>query len=119
MNKLEKGLIGEEITTNYLLNSDYIIIKRNWRVRRLEIDIIAEKDNIIHIVEVRTLVYPNLYDPYLSVDLKKQKKIIKAASLYVAKNKLSTEIVFDIASVVINGDAYKIEYINNAFMPLW
>ena len=119
MNNIEVGIQGEEIVFNYLIDSGYKVLNRNWRVRHYEIDIIAIKNKIVHIVEVRTLRYPYLYEPYESITIKKQRKIIKAASLYVAKYKISGEIVFDIASVVINGDAFKLEYINNAFAPNW
>ena len=44
------GKMGEQIATKYLITKGYIIRNVNWRINRLEIDIVAEKNNRIIIV---------------------------------------------------------------------
>ena len=48
------GKKGEEIAANYLAEKGYKIIARNWRFGKDEIDIIAEHDNFLVIIEVKT-----------------------------------------------------------------
>ncbi len=56
MSHIETGSIGEEIAVNYLKDSDFIIIERNYRERWGEIDIIAKDPaGILTFVEVKTM----------------------------------------------------------------
>lgn len=50
----ELGRLGEQIAAEYLVAKGYTIRKRNWRCNKLEIDIVAEKNNRIIVVEVKT-----------------------------------------------------------------
>ena len=47
------GNRGEDSAAQYLAQKGYRILERNWRVKAAEIDIIAEKDGVIHFVEVK------------------------------------------------------------------
>ncbi|MBI2045936.1 MAG: YraN family protein [Parcubacteria group bacterium] len=56
LNKQKIGVIGENIACRFLENKyNFKIIKRNYRKKWGEIDIIAEKDNMLHFVEVKTV----------------------------------------------------------------
>ncbi len=64
------------------------LLERNWRSGHKEIDLITSTVSIeglerLHIVEVRSLNTPNLYFPYESIGVKKQRLIISAASSYI------------------------------------
>ena len=50
---LEVGKEGEELAANWLQQNGYEILHRNWRHSHYEIDIIASKENILHIIEVK------------------------------------------------------------------
>jgi Holliday junction resolvase-like predicted endonuclease len=52
--KQRKGAKGEEIATDYLIEKGYTILERNWRHHHLEVDIIASKESLLHIIEVKT-----------------------------------------------------------------
>ncbi len=82
--KKETGNSGEEKACNYLIKNGYSIIQRNYRTRRGEVDIIAEKGNVLVFVEVKTL--PNGNAELLShvLDIRKQKRIIKTAKCFLA-----------------------------------
>lgn len=75
------------------------------------------KDEILHIVEVRSLQAPVLKQPFETVGRDKQKRLVKAADSYVRKNKICSEVVFDIVSVVFEKIGYKIDYLPEAFYP--
>lgn len=49
------GEKGEIITSNFLVRKGFSIIDRNYRKKWGEIDIVAQKDNKIHFVEVKTV----------------------------------------------------------------
>ena len=117
--KSEVGIKGEKLACELIERKGWIILERNWRVGHYEVDIIATEFNSIHFVEVRTLMYPNLIEPYETIGFKKQRKLLRAASKYMAIKRESREAIFDIVSVVFNGDNYKIEFIENAFSPSW
>lgn len=51
----EIGVIGEQLATKYLENKGFYILDRNYRKKWGELDIVAEKEGIIHIVEVKTV----------------------------------------------------------------
>ena len=75
LNKL-KGTYGEDLACKELEKNGYVILKRNFRYRNGEIDIIAEKDGIIIFVEVKLRTSTEKGMPCEAVDIKKQKKII-------------------------------------------
>ena len=50
----EIGNWGEDAACNYLIKKGYDILVRNWKTKLFEIDIVAEKDDIIYVVEVKT-----------------------------------------------------------------
>jgi putative endonuclease len=54
LNNRELGKIGEDIATSYLQDLGYEILGRNWRFKRVELDIVAQKDSTIVFCEVKT-----------------------------------------------------------------
>ena len=48
------GRTGEDIACKFLQEKGYEIMERNWTWRKLELDIIARKDNCLIIAEIRT-----------------------------------------------------------------
>lgn len=54
MENKDTGFLGETIATSHLLELGFDILERNWRYKHLEIDIIASKESMLHIIEVKT-----------------------------------------------------------------
>ncbi len=54
MQNKDTGFFGENMAANHLLSIGFEILERNWRYKHLEIDIIASKQGMLHIVEVKT-----------------------------------------------------------------
>lgn len=77
------------------------------------------EDVRLHIIEVRSLRAPNLYNPYESIDVNKQRMVISAARSYIFQNNIEWETQFDIVSVIFKPDAVCLEYIPDAFEPKW
>jgi len=117
--KQVQGMKGEDLAANLLLQKGYKILARNWRCGHLEVDIIAESDEYLVIVEVKTRKSTVFGAPEVFVDLQKQKHLIRAARCYCAYKSINKEIRFDIISVVNNSECQEINHIEDAFKPRW
>ncbi|MEZ5199070.1 MAG: YraN family protein [Bacteroidales bacterium] len=111
------GKKGEDIATRYLAGKGYQIIERNWRTGKDEIDIIAEKDKKLIIVEVKTRSTSSYGEPEESVTIHKQRFLIRAANEYVNSKEVDNEIRFDIISIIIESNKQTIRHIEDAFYP--
>jgi len=109
------GKEGEEITVKYLLKHGYRIKCRNYRYLKAEIDIIAEQDGILAIIEVKTRKSDHVQSIAEAVTKQKIQHLVKAADHYVTSNKINLEIRFDIITVLKNNTQLQIEHIKDAF----
>jgi putative endonuclease len=113
----ELGKLGEEKVVEYLKEKGYRILHRNWRFIKDELDIVAETDEFLVFVEVKTRSNDTWGDPDEAVNLKKQKLIIRAANAYIIENNCTKEARFDIISVLLPPHSVNINHIENAFYP--
>lgn len=111
----ELGKKGEQLAVDYLLKQGYIIIERNYRFDKAEVDIIAQKENILAIVEVKTRSTIDFGNPQDFVKPKQIKNLVKAVDEYVVTNDLDVEVRFDIIAILKEHNSYKIEHLKNAF----
>ena len=113
----ELGKKGEEMALGYLRKNGYRIRDTNWRFGKNEIDIIADKNNFLVIVEVKTKKSNYFSEPEASVTKKKQGFMIRAANAYIKWNNINLETRFDIIAIIINQDQHEINHIHDAFYP--
>ncbi len=110
------GNIGEDAVCGFLVRHGYEIIKRNFTVRGGEIDIIAEKADIIAFVEVKTRTIGSMTSAEEAVDLRKQRLIIRTAQAYLQNAAQPLQCRFDVAVVETEGGKVKkLRYYVNAF----
>lgn len=110
------GNIGEDAVCGFLVRHGYEIIKRNFTVRGGEIDIIAEKADIIAFVEVKTRTVGSMTSAEEAVDLRKQRLIITTAQAYLQNAAQPLQCRFDVAVVETEGGKVKkLRYYVNAF----
>jgi putative endonuclease len=119
MNHLNLGNFGEDYACRYLQKKNYIIRDRKYRYRKNEVDIIAEKNNQLIVIEVKTRQTAEIGEPWQAVTKRKQKEIIKVANQYVQSKELNIDVQFDIISIVHNSYRTQLEHIENAFYPTW
>lgn len=110
---IETGKNGEEQAAEFLKKAGYIVLELNWRFKHLEIDIIAQHDKELVIVEVKTRASDFFGTPESFVDKEKQRKLIRAAHEYIVERKVDLEVRFDIISVI--SSSQKVYHIQNAF----
>ncbi|MEF9924604.1 MAG: YraN family protein [Muribaculaceae bacterium] len=112
----ELGQFGEQYAMEYLVTKGYTIRETNWRCGKVEIDIVAEKDGRIVIVEVKTRSTDVIY-PEDAVDRKKMLNLVRAANAYMNFYDLPHEVQFDIISIIGKIDDFELEHIPDAFLP--
>ena len=113
----EKGSVAEEIAINYLKKNGYEILDQNWLLVHHELDIIARKNGLVAIVEVKSLTSNYMREPYQSVNRNKQRMIISATNAYIRKHNINDDVRFDVISIIMNKNEPQIEHIENAFYP--
>jgi len=115
MNQL--GQIGEELGAKYLEQEGFVVLYKNWRYSRQEVDLIVENENFLIFVEVKTRKNDLFGKPEVAVNAKKQRFLIKAASAYCRTHKIKKEIRFDILAIIHNESKTEINHFENAFFP--
>ncbi len=122
------GKLGEDIACDYLEKNKYRIVRRNVRFGKNELDIIAEDNDYLVFVEVKTrsCLYPESGDfgiPSRAVDEGKRKNTVKAARDYMAKNYVNKQPRIDVIEVYMleqksefkTPTVLKVNHIRNAF----
>jgi len=116
MNNL--GQIGEDLAIQCLIRKGYQILEQNFKVPFGEIDIIAEKNNCICFVEVKSRKSKKYGLPEEAITPHKRKKIIRVAQFYIKQKQVKNRIFrFDVISVQFDQYILKeIRHITNAFI---
>ncbi len=109
------GKKGEELAKQFLIENAYKIRYLNWRFKKTEIDIVAEKNNLLVVIEVKTRTNEYFENPKEAVTLKKQRNIIDTTEAYIEKFDIDLEVRFDIISITFENGQEKIEHIQDAF----
>ena len=100
----QTGKLGEKLGREHLVANGFEIISQNWRHSRWEVDIIAEKNKVLHFVEIKTRRTKNYGLPEEKVGIKKIKNLINAAEEYLYLHPQWKRIQFDILSIIITRD---------------
>jgi len=116
-NSQNLGKKGEEHAVKYLENLGYTILETNWRVRKLEVDIIAKDKESLVIVEVKARSTNFFGEPEVFVSKKKQSNLIKAAHEFIQQIDFNGETRFDVVSILENNGKFIVKHIQNAFEP--
>jgi len=111
----ELGKLGEEMAVAFLQRNGYAILDTNWRYLKGEIDIIAKKDDVIAIVEVKTRTSIDIVAPEDSVNQKKIKLLVATANQYIIEKDIDLEARFDIITIHKKGNKFDLNHIEDAF----
>lgn len=111
------GKSGEDYTADYLRNNGYIVIKQNFSNRFGEIDIIAENDEYIVFVEVKTRRLGAMVTGTQSIDRYKINRIRNLANDFLSKFSSAKPPRFDVADVIYDdtNNKFSVNYIESAF----
>ena len=112
----ELGKEGEKMAVSFLIKNGYTIRETNYRFHKAEVDIIAQKDAILAVIEVKTRSTDYFGDPQDFVKPKKIKLLVGAIDDYVIKNDLDVEVRFDIIGIIKNKKGTRLEHLEDAFL---
>jgi putative endonuclease len=96
----ETGFKGEQLAVEWLTQRKYKIRHENWRHRHLEVDIIAEKGDTLHFIEVKTRRSTKFGNPEESINKQKMKNLKDAAEQYQQLNPGWKWIQFDVLAIL-------------------
>jgi len=126
----EKGIIsarqalgrkGEEVAVDFLKKQGYRIIKRNYRCRAGEIDIVVKEGSSLVFVEVKSRRSTHFGLPEEAVSYEKRRHLTTVALGYLTHHRIKeTKCRFDVVSVLMNENGVKeIRLIKNAFEAVY
>lgn len=95
------GSKGETLAAGWLQQNGYSILERNWRYKRCEIDIIATRNNRLHIVEIKTRTTATFGLPEESINRQKMNCLKQAALAYQAQHSAWVLLQFDVLSITL------------------
>ena len=97
----ELGKWGEDLAVAYLQGKDYMIIERDWKSGRRDIDIIAKDESgTIVFVEVKTRRNRVFGEPEKAIDYRKMQSLQQAINHYIKYHRINSEVRFDIISII-------------------
>lgn len=111
----ELGKLGEELAVEFLQNNGYTILETNWTFQKAEIDIIAQIDDTLAIIEVKTRSSLEFGLPQDFVNPKKIKLLTKAVDNYVVEKNIDINVRFDIIAIHKENKSFVIEHLTDAF----
>ena len=114
------GALGEEKVANFLKHKGCIILKRNYRDRYGEVDIIAESKQNIIFVEVKTRNKNALVSGLDAIDEKKMRLIKNEALMFTKRLNTDLEPRIDVAELTYSETPdgkykWELKYIKSAF----
>ncbi|MDD4774877.1 MAG: YraN family protein [Syntrophomonas sp.] len=114
--KKEIGRRGEEMAAQYLKESGYQILCRNFRSRNGEIDIICNRAGAVIFVEVKTRTNTHFGFPEEAVTWTKKGHIRKVALEYLAAFPHPyRELRFDVIGILVEDGVPRINHLEGAF----
>lgn len=111
------GIRGEQVARKFLEEKGYKILEINWRIKKLELDLIALHNNTLVFAEVKTRTSDFFGEPEEFVTDKKRKNIIRAANAFIEQRELDYESRFDIISILVVNGRTEVHHIEDAFYP--
>ena len=115
-----RGAIGEQAAVDYLRQQGFMIVERNYRIGRSEVDIIASRYDELHFVEVKTRKYGSLTAPEEALTEQKYRAMRRAASAYMAQHRCMLEPRFSLVAIEMIGERVEsLRFVEDALQYSW
>jgi len=111
------GKLGEQRARTFLEQNGYIVLDTNWTSGKNELDIVAQKDGMLVVIEVKSRSTSYFEHPKDAITVAKIRRIVEATNDYLSQKSLDLEVRFDVISVLPNNNDFEIEHIEDAFLP--
>ncbi len=115
------GRVAEELAEKHVVDEGFRVLWRNVRIGPLEIDLVAQREDLVIIVEVRSRGAAAFEGPLASVTWQKRRLLLRAArGLWRGRLKKMDDVQrvrIDVIAVTggANGETPRIEWIRGAF----
>lgn len=97
------GKYGEELAARFLAKQGWTILERNWRCSAGELDIVASKDRVLVICEVKTRRSTRFGSPLEAVTPQKLQRLRRLAGIWIASHtEHPNTIRIDVVSVLVD-----------------
>ncbi len=115
------GNRGEDAATEWLMDEGFVIVARNWRDGRYEIDIVAQRFDTIHFIEVKTRGAESWETPEQTMTVAKQRAFRRAVRAYLDIHRTDLEPQMDMIAIdtTPSGHVDSLRYIPNAVISRW
>jgi putative endonuclease len=114
------GQRGEALASRWLAARGYRILAQNWRFGRLELDVVAQQDSTLVIVEVKTRRESSMDPPGRpeeAVGLLKQRKLAQAGRAFLRARPDCQSLRFDVIAIRVRGNRCRLFHQQDAFFP--
>ncbi len=111
----EVGRAAEDYALAYLQDRGLQLLARNWRWRGGEIDLILKEGDTLVFAEVRCRADARFGGAAVSVDRRKQRRLLQGAALYLARHPGDVAVRFDVVAMTPGAGGFRVEWIRGAF----
>lgn len=117
MNHTELGQLGENRAVAFLESKDFIVLDRNYRFMRAEVDIVAATNREIVFVEVKSRRGKSFGEPEESIGRDKKKQLFKVAEAWLHERKMEgSPVRFDVITIMHpDKENEQIQHLEGAF----
>lgn len=110
------GEVGERIAFEYLIGHGFVVIQRNYRFLRGEIDLVAREGDVLVFCEVKTRQGDTYGPPEAAITPSKQRQLRKVAEGFLAEREMRNQACrFDVLAIRLDGRKGTVNHIRNAF----
>ncbi|BDG07533.1 YraN family protein [Anaeromyxobacter paludicola] len=111
-----RGAAAEALAARHLEAAGYLVVARNHRARRGEVDLVCRHDGMLVFVEVRSRSREDYGSPAESVTVRKARRVVAAAADYAVRHGgLDQPMRFDVVAVHWEEPGPRLELWRNAF----
>jgi putative endonuclease len=110
------GELGERIAERWLRRQGWRVVQRRFRNGHRDIDLVVEREGLVAFVEVKARRGQEFGDPVEAVNWKKQKELVRSASVWIDRHGRPAESYrFDVVGVLVEGERVRVRHVANAF----
>ena len=99
-----RARFAEDLVASWYASRGYTIVARNWRCPRGELDVVAWRDGVLVVCEVKARRNANFGDPFESITPRKVLRLRRATAAFLGAVRIEVPPVrhlrFDAAGVV-------------------
>lgn len=110
-----RGVAAEGAAAAWLIERGYIILERNFDTSAGEIDLVARDGETLCFIEVKARAVPDCGSPLEAVDERRQRRMGRAAALYLVRHGWAGPCRFDVVGMERAAEGWSFELVQDAF----